>query len=519
MAKVKVLVASPIHQKPSILQPFLESLSRLNQSEIDYSFVFVDDNKEIRASELLLEFQQHNNKVTIIKTKRESDYVRDDRTHYWNESLVWHVADIKNTIIDHAVEQEYDYLFLVDSDILLYPQTVGHLVSVRKDIISEIFWTKWQPEAGEQPQVWMSDEYIQWKQVRGENLTDEEKLRRYYEFIEQMRTPGVYEVGGLGACTLISQKALRSGVNFKQIPNLSFWGEDRHFCIRAAALGLQLYVDTHYPAYHIYRESDLEGVPGFVSRTLSVQEKDQAALNQAPHVITGDRPKLTLSMIVKNESGRYLKRVIAEHRKYIDEVVIIDDGSTDDTADICREYFAGIPIHLVSNTSSKFSNEVELRKQQWQETISTNPEWILNLDADEMFEKRFAEELPKLLNQTHTDAFCFRLYDFWNEDHYREDGYWSSHKTYRPFLIRYRPDFEYTWKETPQHCGRFPNNIFKLPNALSDIRLMHFGWMSEEDRIRKFNRYMELDPQGEFGSMAQYLSIRDEHPHLVRWTE
>ena len=30
------------------------------------------------------------------------------------------------------------------------------------------------------------------------------------------------------------------------------FGEDRHFCIRAAALGLSLYVDTHYPAYHIY---------------------------------------------------------------------------------------------------------------------------------------------------------------------------------------------------------------------------------------------------------------------------
>src|SRR5690606_16148011 len=49
-------------------------------------------------------------------------------------------------------------------------------------------------------------------------------------------------------------------VSFSEIKNLSFWGEDRHFCIRAAALGLSLYVDTNYPAYHIYRESDLEGV-------------------------------------------------------------------------------------------------------------------------------------------------------------------------------------------------------------------------------------------------------------------
>jgi SRSO17 transposase len=62
---------------------------------------------------------------------------------------------------------------------------------------------------------------------------------------------------------LISRTALEAGVNFSRISNLSFWGEDRHFCIRAAALGLQLFVDTHYPAYHIYRDSDLEGVKSF----------------------------------------------------------------------------------------------------------------------------------------------------------------------------------------------------------------------------------------------------------------
>src|SRR5690606_16569030 len=40
--------------------------------------------------------------------------------------------------------------------------------------------------------------------------------------------------------------------------NISFWGEDRHFCIRAQALGFDLFVDTNYPAFHIYREDDLQ---------------------------------------------------------------------------------------------------------------------------------------------------------------------------------------------------------------------------------------------------------------------
>ena len=74
-------------------------------------------------------------------------------------------------------------------------------------------------------------------------------------------------MGGLGACTLIARAALLKGVRFKQIENLRILkGEDRFFCVRAAALGLELFVDTHYPAYHIYRESDLEGVPEYIAK-------------------------------------------------------------------------------------------------------------------------------------------------------------------------------------------------------------------------------------------------------------
>jgi hypothetical protein len=65
---------------------------------------------------------------------------------------------------------------------------------------------------------------------------------------------------------LISRKALVAGVSFAEIKNLSFWGEDRHFCIRAAALGFSLYVDTHFPAYHIYRESELSGIASYKTK-------------------------------------------------------------------------------------------------------------------------------------------------------------------------------------------------------------------------------------------------------------
>ncbi|MFB9330814.1 glycosyltransferase [Paenibacillus aurantiacus] len=263
---VRVLIGSPVHQKPAILREFLSSLRRLSDASIEFSYYFIDDNQDTQSSAMLRDFACEVPRVTIHRTVRQHEYIRDEDTHCWNEQLIWNVAELKNRIIKQAVDQEFDFLFVVDSDLVLHTKTVEQLVAAGKDIISEIFWTRWRPESEPLPQVWLRDEYMQWEQHRGETLSDSEIAARQEQFLSRLTIPGVYEVGGLGACTLISRRALTSGVDFKPIKNLSFWGEDRHFCVRAAALGFPLFVDTHYPAYHIYRESDLQGVSEWVSR-------------------------------------------------------------------------------------------------------------------------------------------------------------------------------------------------------------------------------------------------------------
>lgn len=272
----KVLIGSPIKQKPQILQEFLNGLAQLKQKNIQLHYYFFDDNEFEESSDLLLKFAE-NGRTTIEKVPvLENSYFCNDTTHYWKEHLIWRIAAFKNQMIQRAVEENFDYLLLVDSDLVLHPLTIQQLMRDEKDIISEIFWTSWQPGTRELPNVWLYDLYDMALRQRGEKLSQQELDARGLEFVARLHEPGVYEVGGLGACTLLSRKALCGGISFSEIKNLTMWGEDRHFCVRACALGFSLYVDTNCPAYHIYRESLLAGVQayqaGIDTEPLSVSE-------------------------------------------------------------------------------------------------------------------------------------------------------------------------------------------------------------------------------------------------------
>lgn len=253
----RILLASPVRQKENILVQFLESLDLLDSTGLDIDFAFFDDNND---HDLLNRFSKEKGNVRIFRGNPEDSYVCDEKAHYWKESLIWKIASYKDQFIKIALEEGYDYLFLIDSDLYIQPQTLKHLIALQKDIVSEVFWTKWQPDTIPLPQVWIKGHYQMYHSKIGEQLNQDEINKRTGQFLQMLYKPGTYKVGMLGACTLISKKALYKGVSFSQIHNVDLWGEDRHFCIRAAALNLELYADTHYEPFHIYRESELEGL-------------------------------------------------------------------------------------------------------------------------------------------------------------------------------------------------------------------------------------------------------------------
>lgn len=650
----RVLVASPVRQKPLVLTYFLRSLGALiaPASELALSYYFVDDNDDERASKVLDEFSLGcTGRCVVEKAGPGPAFNRDNVTHHWTGELVWRVAGHKNTIIRYALDNDFDYLFLVDSDVLLHPNTLVQLLSANKDVIAEVFWTKWRPDLPELPQVWCCDHYTLYELMPGQNVTQEEAMKRQKEWLSALRKPGIYRVGGLGACTLIARRVLEDGINFSPLYNISFWGEDRHFCLRAVAHGYDLFVDTHYPAFHIYRDDDIQEALAFLARhgiavpsesgdtarevinsavralmaygtTACYRDNPEADLHLfAPelrtriyqermkvwkqvrdgHIVTHtdvleasldsrsssganvsariknfgldrgttflnelganvclredagrwvvtsvdfqriragreDGPakylalngrvaksegnRITLAMVVRNEADRYLRLVLEQARDIVDDAVIIDDASTDRTAELVEEVLKDVPLVLIRNRRPLFEeNEAALRQTLWNETIKTCPDWILCLDADEIFEDKGVIEIRKMVDQAEFDYYSFRIFDFWDDQHYREEPLWSAHFRYYVLLIRYQPHFNYVWSQNRLHCGRFPSNITVLPGIQSPLRVKHLGWKNPRDRLEKYLRYMRLDKDGVYGIRERYESILDPFPRLIRWQE
>ena len=103
--------------------------------------------------------------------------------------------------------------------------------------------------------------------------------------------------------------------------------------------------------------------------------------------MSGHRPKLSLAMIVKNEA-RCLARCLRSIKQVVDEIVIVDTGSKDDTVKIATE-FGGKISHF--DWINDFSAARNFALDQ------TSGDWILVLDADEFASDALGKEIREFI--------------------------------------------------------------------------------------------------------------------------
>lgn len=234
----KILLGAPVRQKPHIFREYLRSLDRLE----------IPDGVEVRREFMLHgcpELAEMLRPEDMFCFRRAEDsYDTEGDTHRWQQSNFTAVAEMKNDLLRQAREGGYDYFFLVDSDLILHPQTLARLLGRQKDVTAEIFWTKWSRDGN----------------AIGPNCWDLDFCGYGPDGVQRYLQPGLHRTGGTGACILISRAVLLDeNVSYTPIYNLSFsrW-EDRAFCVRAAANGFELWIDTTCPALHLYRQEDYD---------------------------------------------------------------------------------------------------------------------------------------------------------------------------------------------------------------------------------------------------------------------
>jgi len=231
----KILISAPIRQDRETLKQYLDSLYRQEVSGFTVDRYFIlhncfDDVKDLFPSD-----------CTLLEYNDNTKCVKDDYTHKWYSDNFSAIVKMKNEIVAYALQQQYDYIFWVDSDLILHPSTLEHLFNIlegsSEKACSEVFWTEWcagHPE------------------TLGSNAWDYDA---YGGDQERFKKPGVYQVGGTGACILVNTSVYGYNVNYTPIYNVTFteW-EDRAFCIRLAVNNIKIFMDTQFPAKHLYRK-------------------------------------------------------------------------------------------------------------------------------------------------------------------------------------------------------------------------------------------------------------------------
>lgn len=195
-------------------------------------------------------------------------------------------------------------------------------------------------------------------------------------------------------------------------------------------------------------------------------------------MLSSRKKKLSLAMIVKDEEN-CLNRCFDSVKDLVEEIVIVDTGSTDKTLEICRSYDAQVFSYSWNNNFADARN-FGLDK--------VTGEWVLWLDADE----EVAQENRDELNNNNTlfddfDALSVPLINFYGE----QVDFDQVAQIAQPRLFR-------------NHMGfRFENKIHEWLNISSayeqnrvgflDLKIYHYGYLnSQVEDKQKFTRNVNL---------------------------
>lgn len=199
---------------------------------------------------------------------------------------------------------------------------------------------------------------------------------------------------------------------------------------------------------------------------------------------------LSLCMIVKNEEAT-LKNCLSKIPSFIDEIIIIDTGSTDNTKMVAAEFTDKIFNFKWCNDFAKARN--------YSISKAAN-DWILVLDADEHVVGFSEENVKQFINNKTNKNRMGRI----ERKNVMDDGNSSHNYTDRINRLFNKNFFNY---EGTIHEQLVSKEGKCYETQWVDITVDHIGYTKEVlNRTNKLNRNIEL--------LNEAISINDKDPYL-----
>ena len=166
-------------------------------------------------------------------------------------------------------------------------------------------------------------------------------------------------------------------------------------------------------------------------------------------------------MIVKNEE-QHMEQCLESVKSCVDEIVVVDTGSTDKTVDIALAHGAKVYHHPWENDFSKHQN---------QSVDYAAGDWILQMDGDEALDPSNCRMLREVIKESDADAFLVSIRSYFNQGT-------SCSRESKIRLFRNRSSIRYEGIVHKQLRGyRYPK--------VSPLIIHHFGYDLKPDAMKK----------------------------------
>jgi len=209
-----------------------------------------------------------------------------------------------------------------------------------------------------------------------------------------------------------------------------------------------------------------------LEKALEINREDSTVkdlLNKIGHKGKANQ-RISCCMIVKNEE-QFLEKCLSSIKDYVDEIIVVDTGSTDSTVEIARRFTDRVYFHPWENSFSKARNHA---------LQYATGDWIFQIDADEELMAGNGEKLRQVVKDVkNEDIIYVKIFCS-----YSNGAKVSLHNFER--LFRNNGVIHYE--------GSVHNRVKGGTKPFySGLELWHYGYDVEEKKaLEKFNRTTTL---------------------------